>query len=295
MHGVTVADESDRSPPFWGDRAHRVTLAVSLGLWLAAFAPTLVFLVHVWLEQPDYSHGLLMPPIAAWLAWQKREEFARLAPRASLLGALLLVPFLLLLVVGELDFLVSLRPYALVGSLAALSWAFYGTKVFKPLFPILVVLLLMCPLPGPIERGLTYPLKSTAAVFATGMLDLTGIRATLDGSVIHLPGIDELWVADACSGIRSLISLASLAILACLFWKVHWALRLAVVLASAPIAILVNGLRIWLTGWLSVHVSPATAQGFFHMFEGFVMFGVAGLLLWGFAMALQRMVRTVRA
>jgi exosortase len=115
------------------------------------------------------------------------------------------------------------------------------------------------------------------------MLDLTGIQATLEGNIIHLPGIDRLWVADACSGIRSLISLGSLAILAILVWQRHWSLRLAVLVASVPIAVFVNGLRIWLTGLLSVQYGPEAAQGFFHFFEGFVLFAVAALLLLGWA------------
>lgn len=280
--------------PFWGDRWHKAVLvAVSL-LLVVAYAPTFVYLFRAWCDLPEYSHGFLMPPIAAYVAWERRATFLALAPRPSLVGVLLLVPCLLLLLIGEMDFLVTLRPYTFVGALAAVLWALYGWRAVRPALPILLVLALMCPLPGPVERGLTYPLTRIASLLATGLLDVTGIPATLDGNMIHLPGLDRLWVADACSGIRSLISLASLAILACLFWNRNWTLRLAVVLASIPIAVFTNGLRIWLTGFLSVHVSPDAAQGFFHTFEGFAMFAVAGLMLWVVAMLLGKLARVVR-
>lgn len=279
--------------PFWGDRWHRMTLAAVCLLLAVAYAPTFAFLWRSWTHLPEYSHGFLMPPLAAYFTWQRREQFARLAPAPSLWGVLLLVPCLLFLLVGEMDFLVTLRPFTFVGALGAILWALYGWNGVRPALPILVVLLLMCRLPGPVESGLTTPLTRSAALIATGLLDVTGIPATLDGNLIHIPGMDRMWVADACSGIRSLISLTCLAILATLFWQKHWLVRLAIVLAAAPIAVVVNGIRIWLTGYLSVHVSPAAASGFYHGVEGVIMFVFAGLLLWVFAMLLDRVTKVL--
>jgi len=272
-----------------GSRSHRVTLALTGALLVAAFAPTVVELVREWRLRPEYSHGFLMPIVAAWVLWERRKELASLTPTPSLYGVLLLIPSLVALLLGELKLFWFLKPYALVATLGALVWAYYGWRGFRTCFPALVVLALMCPLPGRVQRDLTMPLKRTAALFATGMLDLSGIHATLEGNLIHLPGIDTLWVADACSGIRSLISLFSLSILACLFWKRSWILRLLVVAASVPIAVVVNGGRIWFTGWISVRWGPEAAQGFFHFFEGLVLFLVAGLLLVGWAVVLGLM------
>jgi len=269
-----------------GDRRHRLLLAIMAGLLAAAFAPTVVELVHEWIIRPEYSHGFLMPPVAAWVLWERRKELAALRPAPSLMGVLLLVPSLAALLLGELKLFWFLKPYALVATLGSLLWAYYGWRGFRTCLPALVVLLLMCPLPGRVQRDLTLPLKRTAALFATGMLDLCGVHATLEGNLIHLPGIDTLWVADACSGIRSLISLFSLAILACMFWKRSWALRALVVLASIPIAVVVNGGRIWLTGWISARWGPEAAQGFFHFFEGVVLFLVGGAMLVGWAFLL---------
>ena len=270
------------------DTQHRALGLLSVGLLIAAFGPTMADLVKSWIDRAEYSHGFLMPPMAAWLLWERRRELMRLSPAPSALGVVLLVPCLALLLVGEMRLFSWIRAPALVAACGALTWSFYGGKGVRLILPALVVLALMCPLPARVELALTLPLKRIAALFATGMLDLTGIDASLDGNMIHLAGIDALWVADACSGIRSLISLFSLAVLACLVWERHWLLRLVVVASSVPVAVLVNGLRIWLTGYLASAVGPEAAEGFFHFFEGIALFGLATILLFLWAMLLSR-------
>jgi exosortase len=257
-------------------------LGLALGLFAAAFGPALVRVVGTWWDDPEYSHGFLMPPMAAWLLWQERARIRALRGGTSLFAVPLLGVCLLGPITAELHFVVSLAPFAFVGGLFAVLLAFFGWRGAWVFVPALVPLLLGCPLPGLVQDALTLPLKQVSAQFAVGLLQVSSVDAFLDGNVIHLPGTDSLWVADACSGIRSLISLLSLAVLACLVWRRHWALKVLVVLAAVPIAIAVNGLRIWLTGWLSVNVSPEAAAGVFHTLEGFVLFAVAGLLLWGF-------------
>lgn len=285
---VSISMDSTHSATAPTARRLAVLEAGCAALLFACFAPTFRELVAEWILRPEFSHGFLMVAVAGWMVWERRAEFARLERCASIPGALVVAVCLGFLLLGEMKLSWFLKPYAFVGCAGGLVWAFHGWKGVRAFFPVLVVLFLMCPLPGRVERDLTLPLKRSAAILATGLLDVSGIHATLEGNIIHLPGIDQLWVADACSGIRSLISLSSLAILAALFWKRHWLLRLVVVLSCVPIAILVNSLRIWLTGFLSVKVSPDAAQGFFHFFEGLVLFGAAALLLWGWTALLAR-------
>lgn len=280
-------DDAQSPRQFWGSRGNALSLLGSFALLLVAFGPALGDLVDTWSFRDEYSHGFLMPLVAAWVIWEQRERWRTLRPRASILGVLVLVPCLASLLVSEMKVLIWLAPFAFVGSLLAIVLAHYGWASLRAALPPSIVLLLMCPLPGRVQDEITVPLKHVAAVLATGLLDLSGIPAALDGNLIRLPGIDHLWVAEACSGIRSFISLTSIAILFCLFWNRGWPLKLAVLLAAAPIAILVNGLRIWLTGYLSVKVSPEAAQGFFHDFEGLLLFAVAGILLVGWVLALN--------
>jgi|GEM_PF-555070 len=264
------------------------------GLLLVAFGPTLVEMGRVWLERSEYGHGLLMPPVAAWMIWERRHKLAALRARPglreswfALLAAFALLPLCALLVLGEMKFSWFLKPFAFVGALAACIGVRYGWQGLRALLTPLIVLLLMCPLPYRVMMWATIPLKRYATVLATGLMDLSGLNVGLHGNMINVPGIDSLWIADACSGLRSSVSLVSIAIIACLFWRRHWSIKLVVVASCVPIAIVVNSLRIWLTAMLSVHVSPEAAQGFFHEFEGFVLFGFAAVCAFGWAWLLH--------
>jgi exosortase len=258
-------------------------------LLLVAFGPTLLELVGYWWQYPEYSHGFLIPVIAGGMLWSRRRQIAAAYHGPSLVGALLVVPCVAILLLGEMKLSWFLKPYAFVAALGAVVWALFGRRTLAAAVAPWLVLFLMCPLPGRVQNAMTVPLKQTAALFATGMLDLTGFDVTLDGNLIRMPGIHDLWVADACSGIRSLISLVTLAILACTIWKRPWPLKVAVVVLAIPIAVLVNGLRIWLTGVIAAQWGPAAAESFFHFFEGFALFALAGLLLWGAAALVDRM------
>jgi exosortase len=277
------------------DRASRsVSTALGAfvgGLLLVAFGPTLVELVAYWWDHPEYSHGFLIPVIAGAMLWARRKEIRTAVGSPSLVGALLVVPCVALLLLGEMKLSWFLKPYAFVAALGATAWALFGRRALVAAAAPWLVLFLMCPLPGRVQNALTVPLKQTAALFATGMLDLTGHQVTLEGNLIRMPGIHDLWVADACSGIRSLISLVTLAILACFAWRRPWPLKAAVVVLAVPIAVLVNGIRIWLTGVIAARWGTGAAESFFHFFEGFALFALAGLLLWGTALLLDRLFR----
>lgn len=274
---------------------------LAAALILAAFAPTLVEMVGEWAGRAEASHGFLMPPLAAYLAYSRRQELLALRRDRSLpgglwalLAGLFAIPALGALWAGELQLSWFLKPYALVAILGLAIVIIYGMRAFLSLLPVLVVLFLMCPIPGRVERDLTLPLKKTASIIATGLMDVTGLPVLLEGNNIRLPGVDRMWIADACSGIRSLISLVSVAIVGCFFWRRPLFAKLLLVAACVPIAVVVNSLRIWLTGFLSVHVSQKAAQGFFHTCEGFLLFAVAGLVLWGVAAVLGRIFAPVQ-
>ncbi|MEE8105790.1 MAG: exosortase C-terminal domain/associated protein EpsI [Planctomycetota bacterium] len=267
-------------------------------LMLVAFAPTLwETIAQEWWVRPEWSHGFLLPPIAAWMLYQRRDRLRALGLSAgagtmalSTLATLLVVPMLGLLLLGEMKVSWFLKPYSAIASVILLVVAFYGIRGLRVLAAPLFVLLLACPWPGRIEMAVTVPLKQHAAILATGLLDLSGLHLNLEGNTISLAGIRDMSVADACSGIRSLIALTTITILSCMtIWRRHWALQVALVVSCVPIAIALNGFRIWVTGMLSVHVSEEAASGFFHHAEGLLLFGVAALIVWGFSRLLTMM------
>ena len=267
--------------------------AVLLGaLLLTAFGPTLVELARNCWDRAEYGHGLLMPPVAAWMIWERRHELAKLrrrsaAPWMSILGALAFVPILTLLLLGEIKYSWFLKPYAFVGAVGAGVLVLYGWQGVRALMAPLVVLLLMCPWPQRILDGATLPLKHHASVLATGLMSLTGMNASLEGNMIHVQGIDSLWIADPCSGLRSLISLMSVAVLGCVFWKRSMAIKAVVVASAIPVSVMVNALRLWVTAFLCANVSKEAAEGFFHEFEGLVLFGLAAAILLGWGALLN--------
>jgi len=260
---------------------------------LAAFVPTLLEMAEKWWIHPEYGHGLLMPPVAAWMIWDRRKELSALRRPGTgrflpLLAALALVPLGAALVLGEMKLSWFLKPFAFFGALVACLAILYGWRGLRALVRPLVVLALMVPIPWRIVNWATVPLKRHAAVLATGLIDMTGLEAGLEGNLIHVPGIASLMVADACSGVRSLISLVAVAVMGCLFWKRHWIAKVLLVASTVPISILVNGLRIWSTAVLAAKVSPAAADEFWHYCEGLALFGVAALVLLGWGYVLHR-------
>ncbi len=277
---------------FPGSLRERLAASLLAMLLLVAFAPTLVEMGHEWFRHSEYGHGILMPPVAAWMIWERRKRLKALrrngrgSPWLELSAALALVPLGVLLLLGEMRLSWFLKPFAFIGALAACIVILYSWEGLKALLAPLFVLCLMCPVPWRVVIGITLPLKRCATVLATGLADISGLDASLQGNLIHVPGISSLQIVDQCSGVNSLISLASLALLGCLFWRRHWLLKAAVVLSCVPIAVLLNSLRIWLTAVLAVRVSPDAAQGFFHLFEGFLLFGVGALALLGWARVL---------
>jgi len=280
--------------PLFRTRRQAAAAVALAGLLLAAFAATLLEVVGACWKHAEYGHGLLMPLVAAWLVWNRRRELrAQLAASEpgwqALAAAVALAPLGLLLLLGEMKLSWFLKPFAFIGALVCCIVVLWGMRGLRALLRPLVVLALACPIPWRILNWATIPLKRHATVLATGLIDATGLKGSLEGNLIHVPGISSLWIADACSGVRSLISLLAVAIVACLFWRRHWSLKALLVASCVPIAVLVNGVRIWSTALLAAKVSPKAADEFWHTCEGFLLFFVAAVVLAGVGYLIHRL------
>ena len=245
---------------------------------LVLYARILIQLAESWVENPNYSHGFFVPVFCAWVVWRERRRFAEAPVRPSNSGLLVIAGALSLLILGVFGAELFLSRTSLLFLIAGLLIYFRGWKFFRvALFPW-AVLFLMIPLPAIIFNQIALPLQFEASKLATGMLGVLGVPVLREGNIIHLPALN-LDVVEACSGIRSLVSLITLAAFYGYLCEPRVWRRWLLVLAAIPIAVFANGVRITGSGLLGQYWSPDKAEGFFHMFSGVLIFAVSLLAL----------------
>jgi exosortase len=259
-------------------------LAGAVGWLYSGVAPGLV---RQWAQDDDYSHGFFVVPLALWFVWERRHALGAAVGRPTVLGLVLLVASLLCFLAGQLGSELFLTRVSVIGVLGGLVLFVAGTQHFRILAFPLAFLLLMVPLPAIVFNHIAFPLQMLASQVGETVIAASGIPVLREGNVLHLPH-EALEVAEACSGIRSLMSLLMLAIVLGYFTERRVGARIAIALASVPIAVIANATRVAGTGLASYWISPAAAQGFFHSFSGWIMFVVAlvGLLIFQRALEL---------
>jgi len=249
----------------------------ALSLWL--YSSTLAHLVGQWYHDPDFSHGFVVPMFSAYVVWLKRRQLARLPVQPSWSGLALLVLGLGVFAVGQLGAELFLARSSMLLVLAGLivlfmGWTYFGALLFPAAF-----LILMVPIPAIIFNQITFPLQLLDSHLAAVVLPWFGVPVFRAGNVINLPGI-QLNVAEACSGIRSLMSLSTVAIIYGYLMDRRTVVRMALFVASVPIAVAANSLRIIGTGILVQYFSPRAADGYFHSWWGVFIFVIALIMLY---------------
>jgi exosortase len=263
-----------------------VWVALAAACWL--FAPVARTLVHDWLNDDNYSHGVLIVPLAAFFAWERRGRLRALTPRPNIVGALVVFFSLATLVAGTLGAELFLTRVSMLGAavgaiLFTLGWAYLKVLLFP-----LAFLVLMIPIPAIIFNQIAFPLQLFASEFGAAVIEASNVPVLREGNIITLAG-SRLEVAEACSGIRSLISLLTLGIVYGYFTDHRLWLRWVIALATVPIAIVANGLRVAGTGVLAHYYGAEAAEGFFHTFSGWIVFVVAFGMLFVVTWALRRL------
>ncbi len=253
-------------------------VAVLLG---AVFWDGIAKLLEVWLDESkqEYSHGILIPFISLFLAWQMKNSLEREPYRGSWLGLAVVIGGALLLLLGELATLYIVVQYAFLFTLAGACWALFGNRGFVWLLIPLIYLAFMIPLPNFLYNNLSGKLQLISSELGVAVIRAFGITVFLEGNVIDL-GIYQLQVVDACSGLRYLFPLASFAFLAAYLYKGQMWKRVVLFLSSIPITILMNSFRIGIIGVLVEHFGIEQAEGFLHFFEGWIIFmACVGILI----------------
>jgi exosortase len=248
-----------------------VALALAL-LWL--YGGVAAGLVAQWRHDENYSHGFLVVPFAAFVAWTRRDALRRAPLRPAAGGLALLAISLLMLTAGKLGAELFLTRLSLVGVLAGSIAFVWGRAHLRILaFPV-ACLLFMVPLPAIVFNQVTFPLQLVASTIGEGVIRSFGIPVLREGNVLELPS-RTLEVAEACSGIRSLVSLLMLAVVLGHFTGQRTVARVLIALSAIPLAIVANAMRVAGTGITSEWISPTAAEGFLHTFSGMVMFAIA--------------------
>ncbi len=236
-------------------------------------------LVINWYTDADFSHGFLVVPFAAFLLWQKRQVLRNTPIRQRWAGIWLVAAAVLFLLLGVYGAEIFLSRVSLVMLLAGVVWTLLGEAMLREVRFALLVLLLAIPIPAVIFNQLTFPLQLLASRLAAAVLPVFGVPVLRDGNVIQLPAL-QLEVAEACSGIRSLMSLFAVAVLYGYFLEHSTWRRTLLALASIPIAVVANATRIVGTGLCVQYWNPDKAVGFFHEFSGWLMFLVSLICLY---------------
>jgi exosortase len=273
-------------------RAYAVFAAVCGALLLVAtiwaYWPTLREVAAAWSNQPDYSHGFLVAPLAILFMWIRRKDFPwdRLQPSVG--GLFVLIAVSTVRVLAARYFLQPIDAWTIPVWIMGATWLLFGPACLRWCLPSIVFLWFMFPIPYSAETWLSVPLQSVATKLSTAGLLMLGQPALAEGNTIWL-GDHQMMVAEACSGLRIFVGIFALAFAFVLFSKWAWWQKALALVAALPVAIIANVTRIIVTALLQELVSGEAAHKFSHDLAGIVMIPFAALIFWAFLVYLDRL------
>jgi exosortase len=257
------------------------------------YAPVLIKLIANWYIDSDMGHGFFVPLIAGYIIWQQKDELMAMKPRPSWWGLPLVLWGGAQLIVGTLGVELFTERVAFVITVVGLILALCGFEILKKIAFPLFLLLFMIPIPAIIYNKITFPLQILASRLADEALSVLGIPVMREGNILELPN-QRLSVVEACSGIRSLLSLTFLSLVYGHFFEKRLWVRGLLFFSTIPIAIIANGGRVTITGILT-QVNPALAEGFFHESTGWVIFMLALAIMVGLHQGITWMLKRMEA
>ena len=257
---------------------------INKSLWIQLIPLCLMFavlysnaisvLISDWSIDPNFSHGFLIPFVAGYMVWHKKHELSILDKTPGKSGVFVILFGMLVHIVGNVGAELFLMRFSMIITLAGMVIYFYGYMVFKKCLTPILYLILMIPIPSIIWNEIAFPLQLFAAKVSAQTIGLLGIPVFREGNILHLSNT-SLEVVDACSGIRSLTSLLALTGLFAFIAPLGRLKKWILFLSAIPIAVIVNVIRLTITGAMAAWISPETAHGFLHDMSGFIIFGAA--------------------
>ena len=262
----------------WKDRGRVVWPAILLTLVILMYGSILKGLILQWWNDPDYSHGFFVPLFSGYVLWRQCERWQTARIKPSNFGFIVMLGAVGLLLVGSLGAELFTSRFSLLLLLAGMILFLSGWDLLRAVSFPLGFLVLMIPIPVIIYNKITFPLQLLASRWASSFLEVVGVPVLRDGNVLILSNY-SLEVVEACSGIRSLMSLIALAVAYGYLAEPRRWVRIVLVLLMVPIAIVTNAIRITGAGVLAHRFGPAAAEGFLHEFSGWVIFLAALFLM----------------
>jgi len=256
---------------FWG------SLGVATGFLLLIFSAGLTRMVDAWGSE-EYSHGYMLPAVAAFLVWQRSALLAQTPLQPSWAGILLTIFGLFLYIAGELGTLYTVIQYGFLMALGGVLLSWMGWKAFRIILPAYLLLFFAVPLPNFLYNNLSSQLQLISSDWGVTFIRLFGIPVFLEGNVIDL-GNYQLQVVEACSGLRYLFPLSALGFIAAVLFRGAFLKKAVLFISTLPITVLMNSFRIGVIGVLVHFQGIGMAEGFMHDFEGWVVFMACSALL----------------
>jgi exosortase len=281
-----------RQPPATAPTVAAGYFALLAAAMIWAYWPTLTEVYSAWLNQPDYSHGFLVLPIAATFLWLRRTEAPWSSVRPSLGGLAVIGVVCAMRLLAGRYYLQPLDAWTIPLWVIGAVWVAFGFELLKWSLPAIIFLWFMFPIPYTAESWLSGPLQSVATQVSTAGLVMLGQPALSEGNTIWL-GEHQIFVEEACSGLRIFIGIFALAFAFVLFSRWAWWQKAVALVTALPIAIVANATRIIVTGLLFELASGDAAKKFMHDFSGVAMIPFAAVLFWAFYIYLDRLFPTV--
>lgn len=243
--------------------------------------PSIAKIAEICWNNDDYSHGILLPLISAYLIWEEREKLSKLAVpsgKFSFWSTVSLVLGLFVLLLGIITQSLFIKWASLFPVLLGFIGLLWGFPFLAKIGPMIVLLFMAKPLPDSLVPRLFGPLQRLSAQVSAVVLDLLDVPVLTTGNVIEIPGM-KLLVEEACSGLRSVMALLTVALILVCFINLTNLGRALLVFLSVAVAVILNVVRVASTGVLAWFYDPKAASGFFHSFSGMVVFAVGFVIL----------------
>ena len=254
---------------------------------LAVYLPALVDLVSDWATDSNYSHGFLVPIISAYLIWRKRKELAAIEICSSKAGLAIIIAGLILFIMGNGASEYFTVRISLVVIIFGLALYFFGGPMIKRTWFELLFLVFMIPIPYVIYFSATFPMQLLASKVTVAVLNLIGMPVVRQGNIIHLPE-HSLEVAEACSGMRSLVSLLALGAIYAYLTQKRFSAKAILFLSTIPIAVLGNVFRVFITALIVYTTDLSITEEPIHSIMGATVFVIAFIFLLIFGAILRK-------